>query len=127
MAQTAAECMAEYEKASNGHDLTSVLSLVEEEAVYFFSDESVHRGRRAIERVLRHNFDLIQGESYSIDNVTWLAESDNVAACVYDYTWYGTIEGKAASGHGRGTSVLRRGDRDWKVVHEHLSRGKYKT
>lgn len=99
--------------------------MIDDDAIYLFSDESVHVGRQAVERVLRRNFDLIQDESYSIDNLRWLASSDEVAACVYDFSWSGTIKGQEASGSGRGTSVIRRLGNEWKVVHEHLSRGSF--
>jgi ketosteroid isomerase-like protein len=124
MTQTANEFMRKYESASDTHDLNTVLSMIDDDAVYFFSNESVHIGKAHIETVLAHNFELIQDEAYSIENLTWLAESEEVAACVYDYVWSGTINGESVSGSGRGTTVLKRFDGDWKVIHEHLSRGK---
>jgi ketosteroid isomerase-like protein len=125
MIPNADDFMSAYEQATNSHDLKATLSLIDEQAVYLFSDESVHIGKRAIEEVLRRNFDVIENESYSMDNVTWVVKSDDVAACVYDYSWSGVINGEPASGSGRGTTVLRRSQDGWKVVHEHLSRGKF--
>jgi hypothetical protein len=90
-----------------------------------FSDESVHIGKPAIEKVLRRNFNSIQEETYLLDNLTWLVQSEKVAACVYDYSWTGLIKGEPAAGSGRGTTILHWGDEGWKVVHEHLSRGKF--
>lgn len=43
----------------------------------------------------------------------------------YDCSWSGVINGEPASGSGRGTTVLQRSQDGWKVVHEHLSRGKF--
>ena len=117
--------MKAYERAANSHDVEATLSLIDEEAVYLFSDESVHIGRRAIEKVIQRNYALIKDECYSIDNLTWLLSLGDAAACVYDYSWSGTINGEPASGFGRGTSVLRRSQEGWKVVHEHLSRGRF--
>jgi ketosteroid isomerase-like protein len=125
MTQTADEFMLAYERATNSHDVEATLSLIDEDAVYLFSDESVHVGKGAIGKVLTRNFDLIEDESYSIQNVKWLADSGDVAACVYDYSWSGVINGELASGCGRGTTILRRNDDGWKVVHEHLSRGRF--
>jgi len=116
--------MIAYVRATNSHSLKATLALVDDDAVYLFSDESVHIGKRAIEKVIRRNFDLIKDESYSIDNLTWLVDSGEVAACVYDYSWSGTIDGEQVSGSGRGTTVLRRSPEGWRVVHEHLSKGK---
>jgi ketosteroid isomerase-like protein len=125
MTQTADEFMLMYERATNSHDVEATLSLVDEQAVYLFSDGSVHVGKRAIKKVVRRNFDLIKDESYSIDNLTWLVNSRDVAACVYDYSWSGMIKGEPASGSGRGTTILGRTEEGWKVVHEHLSRGRF--
>lgn len=125
MILTANDFMLAYEQATNRHDVEATLSLIDEQAIYLFSDESVHIGKRAIKKVLRRNFDVIENESYSIDNLTWLVNSGEVAACIYDYSWSGVINGEPASGSGRGTTVLRRSQDGWKVVHEHLSRGKF--
>jgi ketosteroid isomerase-like protein len=125
MANSAEDAMIAYERATNSHDVEATLSLVDEDAIYLFSDGSVHVGRREIETVIRRSFYLIRDESYSIDNLTWLVKSGEVAACVYDYSWSGTIHGEPASGSGRGTTILRRSQGGWKVVHEHLSRGRF--
>jgi ketosteroid isomerase-like protein len=125
MTQTADEFMVAYEQATNSHDIEATLSLVDDQAVYLFSDESTHVGKPAIERVLRKNFDLIKEENYAIDNLTWLVDTGEVVACVYDYSWSGLINGEPASGSGRGTTVLRRSENGWKVIHEHLSRGRF--
>lgn len=125
MNQTAEEFMLAYERATNSHDVDATLARVHEQAVYFFSDESVHVGKGAIEKVLRRNFELIEGEEYAISNLRWLVNSGDVAACVYDYAWSGLIGGQPASGSGRGTTVLQRSQDGWKVIHEHLSRGRF--
>ena len=58
--------MKAYERATNSHDLEATLALIDEEAIYLFSDESVHVGRAAIGQAMQRNFDLIQDETYSI-------------------------------------------------------------
>ena len=70
MNQTADHFMLAYERATNSHDVDATLSLVDEHAVHLFRDESVHVGKRAIEKVLRRNFELIKGEKYSVANLT---------------------------------------------------------
>ena len=124
MTQTPGEFMVAYERATNSHDLEATLSLIDEQAVYLFSDESVHVGKRAIGKILERNFDLIEDEIYSIQSLRWLVDSGEVAVCVYDYSWSGVINGEPASGYGRGTTVLKRAQDGWKVAHEHLSRGR---
>lgn len=127
MTQTPDDLMEAYQSATNSHDLQATLALIAEEAVYLFSNESVHVGQEQIARALQRNFDLIQDETYTTTGRTWLVETAEVAVCVYDYAWTGTINGKPASGSGRGTTVLRRFGDEWKVVHEHLSRGRFQA
>ncbi len=123
--QTPDEFIQEYERATNSHDLEATLAMIGDGAIYLFSDGSVHAGKHAIEQVLRHNFDIIQDETYSVSHLTWLARSSEVAACVYDFSWSGTVQGKPASGFGRGTSVLVQSSDGWRVIHEHLSKGRF--
>lgn len=127
MARTPDELMREYEQAANRHDLEGTLRLIDKDAVYLFSDGTTHAGKDAVERAIRRNFDAIQDEVYSIGNLTWLVKEAEAAACVYDFSWRGQINGRPASGSGRGTSVLRRSGGEWKVVHEHLSKGTFKA
>ena len=115
--------MKAYELATNSHDLDAVLNLIASDAIYFFSDRSAHVGKTAIRRAIQTNFEAIEAEVYRISHLKWLARSDDVAACVYEFEWSGRIDGKPASGGGRGTTVIRRVEEQWKVVHEHLSGG----
>jgi uncharacterized protein (TIGR02246 family) len=119
-----AEFMQRYEAATNGHHLPKTLALIAEDAVYLFSDGSSHIGKAAIAKVLAANFEAIRNETYGLHDVQWLVETDSVAACVYRFAWSGEIDGKPASGDGRGTSVLRRDGERWLVAHEHLSKGR---
>ena len=116
--------MQAYEKATRTHDLEGALALIADEAVYFFSNETVYADKAAIRQALARNFALIQQEAYSITNLIWLARSGKMAACIYDFAWSGVVGGKPASGSGRGTSVFQRKEDGWKVIHEHLSKGK---
>jgi hypothetical protein len=45
---------------------------------------------------------------------------------VFEFEWTGEIDGVASSGRGRGASVLRRVDGEWRTVHENLSQGAWK-
>jgi uncharacterized protein (TIGR02246 family) len=118
-----ADFMRLYESAANAHDLEAMLNLIADDAVFLFSDGSAHIGKDAIRKAIRANFDAIESETYRISRLIWLAESDEVAACVYAFEWSGTIRGRRESGAGRGTTVLSRTGTDWRVIHEHLSRG----
>src|SRR5437879_4112036 len=120
---TPAEFLREYETSGRTGGVEKTLRMIDEHAVYWFSDGTAHVGRSAIERVLRRNADLIRDETYRISDVVWLAESADVAACTYRFDWSGMVRGVPASGTGRGTCVLARRGETWVVVHEHLSKG----
>jgi ketosteroid isomerase-like protein len=119
--KTPQEFMMEYQRRTNSHDPNQVAELVAADAIYWFNDGSFV-GIKSIKEALRKTWETIQDETYSIDKPHWVAMSETLAACVYTYHWRGIIEGKPAKGTGRGTSVLRKLDGQWKVVHEHLSK-----
>lgn len=120
---TPAEFIREYETSGRTGGVEHTLRLIDDNAVYWFSDGTAHVGQSAVERAIRRNFELIKDETYRISDVVWVAESSDIAACVYRFDWSGNCRGAPASGSGRGTCVLaRRGD-SWVVVHEHLSKG----
>lgn len=117
--------MRAYEAATAAHDLERTLDMIADDAVYWFSDGGTHHGKQAIAEVLRSNFDAIKMESYRIEKLTWLAESDDVAAGIYGFAWSGMIGGVQRSGSGRGSTVLKRRGDGWCVAHEHLSAGRF--
>ena len=117
------EFMSAYEAVTNAHDLDALLDLIADDAIYLFSNQTAHIGKAAIRKAILANFQAIQGETYRIQNLRWLARSDDVAACVYEFDWSGTMNDTPVSGHGRGTTVIRRAEGQWKVAHEHLSSG----
>src|SRR5882762_6841013 len=119
MIMSPTEFMRAYEAAANAHDLDATLKLIAEDAIFLFSNESSHVGKDAIRKAIQANFDTIKNEKYRIQNLTWLAISEEVATCAYDYVWSGEIDGQRAGGNGRGTTVLRRIEGNWRVAHEH--------
>ena len=118
------EFMRRYEAATNSHDLEATRAMIADDAVYLFSDGTVHAGKAAIALALAANFEAIRNEAYRISSLTWLVDTAAAAVCVYEFDWSGEIDGKPAAGGGRGTSVLRREGAVWLVVHEHLSKGR---
>ncbi|HEY5106287.1 MAG TPA: nuclear transport factor 2 family protein [Caulobacteraceae bacterium] len=112
--------------AMKAKDLEETLERIDDQAIYFWSNGSAHFGKSQIAAALKVNFDAIANDTYRKIDVTWLVQSETVAACVYRFEWTGEIGGKAVSGKGRGTSVLRRTNGAWRVVHEHLSAGAWK-
>lgn len=122
---TPAEFLREYETSGRTGGVDHTLRLIDDRAVYWFSDGTEHVGKSAVERAIRRNAEAIKDEAYRISDVVWVAESPDMAACIYRFEWSGLLRGARASGSGRGTAVLaRRGD-SWVVVHEHLSKGEH--
>ena len=111
--------------AMNAKDLPATLEMIAEDAVYFWSNGDAMFGRAAVAEAMRVNFDSIANDTYETLDVTWIAQSEDVAACVFAFRWSGEIDGRKASGSGRGTSVMRRIDGAWRSVHEHLSAGRW--
>lgn len=84
---TPAECIAEFERRSAARDFDLVAELVAADATFFFNDGS-YRGlnaiRRAVEATWAYN---PEQEVYAIEDVSWVASDDGVAACVYRFRW----------------------------------------
>ena len=125
---TPTEFMREYLNLARTRDIKALLALIDDDAVFLFSNQSSHFGKDAIRNAICANFDAIQNEDYWISDLTWLVSSDEVAVCVYEFAWAGEIDGARAFGGGRGTTAIHRvadaGGAAWRVVHEHLSRGR---
>ena len=98
-----------YVEAANSRDFGQVAPFVAEDAVYWFTD-GTFSGRDAIRRAFEATWSAIQDETYTIDNVRWIAMGDQTAACVYSFHSVhseGWVEGQRFSATGRGTNVFR--------------------
>jgi uncharacterized protein (TIGR02246 family) len=107
-------------------DLNGMLELIADDAAYFWSSGDALFGKAAIAKGLQRNFSAIRNDTYETFDLTWVAKSDDVAACIYAFRWTGEIDGKAVGGKGRGSTVLRKVDGEWRVAVEHLSAGDWK-
>ena len=103
-----------------GQTWAAVEPLIHEDACVSFSTGTVHKGRTAVRSAFEANFSAIEDEEYGISNVHWVRRDREVAVYLFDYEWSGRIGGRAASGRGRGTSVLVREGSGWKLLVEHL-------
>jgi len=109
-----------YEQLINRHDFDLLAGLIASDAVFWFSDGS-HRGLAAIRVAFEATWASLGNETYWLDRLDWLTESDTAAACIYCFNWRAEQGGRPISGTGRGTTVLRRAELGWQIVHEHLS------
>lgn len=113
--------LKQYEVATNSHKFDNVQSLVAVDAVYWFSDGSFE-GHATIREAFEKTWATVKNEVYKIVNVRWVAESDSVAVCIYEFQWRGEIDGIEQSGVGRGTNAMSKIGGAWQMVHEHLSK-----
>jgi ketosteroid isomerase-like protein len=118
---SARDALKSYELVINRHDFDALLDLIASDATFWFSDGS-HRGIADIRAAFERTWQALADETYWLDELEWVAEGDVAAACVYRFNWQTTIDGKPASGSGRGTTVLSCTAGRWQIVHEHLSR-----
>lgn len=123
---TPAQTKRELLRRMQAKDLAATMELIADDAVYFWSNGSAMFGKAAIAEAMRTNFEGIKNDTYDVTDVIWIAEDDDVAACVFRFEWTGVVEGRAASGRGRGASVLKRTDGVWRVAHENLSQGRWR-
>lgn len=117
---TPQDFIAAYEAALASQDWNVVEPLVHPDACVTFSSGSVHQGKAAVRAAFSRNFSLIKSEQYAISNVRWVRTTDAFAVYLFDFDWKGVIDGKAAGGAGRGTSVIVREDDRWQLLIEHL-------
>jgi ketosteroid isomerase-like protein len=117
------EFLHRYERALATQQWSAVDPLVHRDACVSFSNGAVHKGKPAVRAAFEANFSAIEDETYRISNVHWVLCGTEVAVYLFDFAWSGRIDGKAARGAGRGTSVLIRDGNDWKLLAEHLGPG----
>ncbi|GGA35003.1 YybH family protein [Pelagibacterium lentulum] len=120
MFTTPEEAMASYEKEIAVQSFDAVAKVIAPDAVFWFTNGS-HIGLAAIRQAFEETWLTLVDETYWLTNLHWQAKGDRAAACTYQFNWKATVDGKPASGSGRGTTVLENRDGSWLIVHEHLS------
>ena len=109
-----------YERALASQQWGRVDPLVHPDICVTFSNGAVNKGKSAVQSAFEANFSVIQDENYRISNVHWIVRGQEFAAYLFDFHWTGRIDGRDASGAGRGTSILIFDGNDWKLLAEHL-------
>lgn len=114
------EFLRRYERALASQEWAQVAPLVHDDANVTFSDGSVHRGKEAVRAAFERNFAAIEDERYEVRGVHWCLRGERVAVCQFEFAWSGRVQGRPASGAGRGTSVLVSDGQSWRLLVEHL-------
>jgi ketosteroid isomerase-like protein len=118
---SARDVLQAYEDRINRHDFELLVDLIAPDATFWFSD-GAHRGTAKIRAAFEATWRVMgASEHYWLDQREWIAEGDSAAVCTYRFNWKTTVDGIPSSGNGRGTTVLKRVDDRWWIVHEHLS------
>lgn len=109
-----------YENATNTHCFDEVSKLVTDDMTWVCM-QHYYKGKEEGRRYFEGTWAVVRDEVYTIENVEWIAVSDTVAVCQYQYRWRGTVDGEVKEGRGRGTNVCVKMGEEWKMAHEHLT------
>ncbi|NTJ63067.1 nuclear transport factor 2 family protein [Agrobacterium rhizogenes] len=110
-----------YEEKLASHHFEDLAPLISAEAIFWFPN-GTHNGIKEIQAALERTWQRLRNDRYWLEDVRWIVVGEIAATCIYKYRWEAEIEGRSFKGQGRGTAILNKEDRDWKIVHEHLSR-----
>ena len=112
--------MIEYEKKANTKDFDQIKHLIDEGAIFWFSDGSF-KGLEEIRIAFEKTWNSLQNEIYKIYDLEWIVQSDQSAVCIYKFSSESTMNDKRVTFFGRGTNILIKKSGIWRVIHEHLS------
>lgn len=100
--------LRQYESALATQQWAAVAPLIHPRACVTFSTGQQLVGKKQVQAAYERNFALIEDEQYAISEVHWVEKTGDYAVYIYTFHWQGLIEGRPASGAGRGTAVLAR-------------------
>lgn len=109
-----------FEKAVNSKDVNKVKPFIADHAT-LWSTEREHCGKSNIEEAFRDIW-YIQNAIYTISNVQWITSNYWAASCIYKFKSESKVGGTWQIYKGRDTSVLKRINGSWRIVHKHLSK-----
>jgi ketosteroid isomerase-like protein len=119
IAAEAEEFLREIQRRTGSRDADAVAPLIAPDATLWFTE--AHRGRDAIVGVIAQTWQTVEDEAYELRDVEVVAQTDTLAVLRYTFCWSARIDGRPASGEGRGTDIVARRDGGWQILHEHLS------
>ncbi|MEO4055016.1 nuclear transport factor 2 family protein [Solibacillus sp. CAU 1738] len=121
MERSYAQALQQYITATNSHDFNNVKQILDENAVYWFTNKTC-TSLLEIQSNFERAWDTIKEEVHAAEDVKWLSIDEKTATCIYTYHYQGYFNGEFISGKGRATNIFIKNDYgDWKLIHEHLS------
>ncbi|MCX5495149.1 nuclear transport factor 2 family protein [Kaistia dalseonensis] len=114
------DLLERYGTLINQHRFEVLAPLIDADAIFWFNDGSFS-GLDSIRTAFETTWARYPEERYWLEDVSWIARSSDAASCLYRFRWNATIDGRPASGSGRGTTIMRCTDGIWRIIHEHLS------
>lgn len=117
--QTPHNLLSAYEQALASQDWSVVAPLLHDDVCVTFAN-GTYKGKAAVREIFEQNFHSIQDEQYVISQLHWAYQSPLSAVALYEFHWQGMIAGEAASGGGRGTSMMVFERGRWWIITEHL-------
>ncbi len=113
--------MKSYENATNSYNFANVAPLLDDDAVFFFSDATLY-GKENIQKAFEKTWENLGNDTYEIRDIRFLSLDEHSASIVYNFNWEGEDENwKKISWNGRGTSILVEKNGKICKIHEHLS------
>jgi ketosteroid isomerase-like protein len=109
-----------YEAAVKAKDFDKISPLVAEDAEFWLTDGS-YVGKPAVAQAFEDGWTSTRDEEGTFSDVEWVVATYRTSVCTYRFGSEGSRTGKRAEHQGRGTTVLRRMDGGWRIVHQHLS------
>jgi len=114
------EFISQYENALATQNWKIVEPLIHKKCSVTFSNGKNFQGKEQVRGAFQKNFELSKSEAYEISEVKWVTKGESFAVFTFCYSWSGIINGKKASGSGRGTSAIVLKDVGWRLLAEHL-------
>lgn len=109
-----------YGKANDTLNFQNVAPFIADDAVFWFTN-GAFVGTDAIRKEFEATWKRIQSETYTVSDIEWMVVTYNNAVRRYVFRSDGEVNSERQIYEGRGTTVLKRIDGNWQIVHEHLS------
>ena len=114
----------DFEKQAEQEDFDLIRDKIDEHAYFRFNDGDFV-GRPAIQAAFEKTWrgdPTVKKARFYLSDIVVLTADQNTATATYTYNWEGSQGDQTFAIQGRGTRVIARDDRGFRIIHEHLSR-----